>query len=65
MADYETDCEQGEGKPVILFPDILCDVRPLFLATFTKFSLIKLGKPLSYVFLFERKKLVYFPTLKI
>ena len=46
-------CEQGEGKPVILFPDILCDVRPLFPATFTKLSLIKLGKPLSYVISFR------------
>ena len=65
LDQYGRLCEQGEGKPVILFPDILCDVRPLFLATFTKFSLIKLGKALSYVFLFEHKKLVYFPTLKI
>ena len=57
-------CEQGEGKAVILFPDILCDVRPLFPATFTKFSLIKLGKPLSYVISFRMQEMGVFSDLE-
>ena len=57
-------CEQGEGKAVILFPDILCDVRPLFPATFTKFSPIKLGKPLSYVISFRMQEIGVFSDLE-
>ena len=57
-------CEQGEGKAVILFPDILCDVCPLFPATFTKFSLIKLGKPLSYVISFRMQEIGVFSDLE-
>ena len=49
---------------MILFPDILCDVRPLFPATFTKFSPIKLGKPLSYVISFRMQEIGVFSDLE-
>ena len=60
-ASAASKAEQGEGKPVILFPDIFSDV--LFLVTVSKFSLIKL-KPLSYVkkFLFKCVKFVEVST---
>ena len=48
-----------------IVPRYLVQVRPLFPATFTKFSLIKLGKPLSYVISVRMQEIRVFPTLKI
>ena len=60
MAGYVSK-ETGASHIV---PRYLVQVHPLFPATFTKFNLIKLGKPPSYVISFRMQEIRVFSDLE-